>query len=140
MRGAGERSLFISHIFLSLCCSANASLYPSAPGRSRVAQSIVQRALSAKSVVHARAACVLAGELKSSGFWMLVLPGMIARILYTDEVLYSAPSPLNRYSRVGTTSSQRPYDRFLQSQVIDRCPVLPRALRRKRAEGKDVVQ
>ncbi|THD19989.1 Sodium/glucose cotransporter [Fasciola hepatica] len=49
-------------------------------------QVIVQRTLSAKNLTHAKGGCLLAGVLKLLPLWLLVFPGMIARILFVDEV------------------------------------------------------
>ncbi|CAL1529910.1 unnamed protein product [Lymnaea stagnalis] len=49
-------------------------------------QVIVQRALAAKNLSHAKAGCLLAGYLKFLPMWLIVFPGMIARVLYTDRV------------------------------------------------------
>jgi solute:Na+ symporter, SSS family len=49
-------------------------------------QVIVQRTLSAKSIDHAKGGTVLAGFLKILPVFMLVVPGMIARSLYPDEM------------------------------------------------------
>ncbi|XP_023222725.1 sodium/glucose cotransporter 1-like [Centruroides sculpturatus] len=54
-------------------------------------QVIVQRALSARSMVHAKAGCILAGYLKLLPLYLLVLPGMAARILFPDIVACSDP-------------------------------------------------
>lgn len=54
-------------------------------------QVIVQRALSAKNMVHAKAGCVMAGYLKLLPLYLLVLPGMAARVLYPDLVACSNP-------------------------------------------------
>ncbi|XP_067122595.1 sodium/glucose cotransporter 4-like [Centruroides vittatus] len=54
-------------------------------------QVIVQRALSARSMVHAKAGCILAGYLKLTPLFLLVLPGMAARILFPDIVACSDP-------------------------------------------------
>ncbi|ELT94684.1 hypothetical protein CAPTEDRAFT_167766 [Capitella teleta] len=54
-------------------------------------QVIVQRALSAKNLSHAKAGTVLAGWLKILPLWILVLPGMISRILYPDDVACTDP-------------------------------------------------
>lgn len=54
-------------------------------------QVIVQRALSAKNMVHAKAGCILAGYLKLLPLYLLVLPGMAARVLYPDLVGCSTP-------------------------------------------------
>ncbi len=49
-------------------------------------QVIVQRVLAAKNVAHARAGTILAGFLKILPVFMLIIPGMIARALYPDEM------------------------------------------------------
>jgi uncharacterized sodium:solute symporter family permease YidK len=46
---------------------------------------IVQRALAAKSLSHAQGATILAGFAKILPLFMMVLPGMIARVLYTGQ-------------------------------------------------------
>ena len=48
-----------------------------------ILQVIVQRALAAKSLSHAQGATLLAGFIKILPFFIMVLPGMISRILYT---------------------------------------------------------
>ncbi|XP_051995606.1 sodium/myo-inositol cotransporter 2 [Xyrauchen texanus] len=49
-------------------------------------QVIVQRSLAAKNILHAKGGSLLAAYLKVLPFFMMVLPGMISRILYPDEV------------------------------------------------------
>ncbi len=49
-------------------------------------QVIVQRTLSAKNIEHARGGTTLAGFLKILPVAMLVVPGMIARVLYPQEM------------------------------------------------------
>src|SRR5262249_44211554 len=49
-------------------------------------QVIVQRTLSAKNIEHAKGGTVLAGFLKILPVFMLVVPGMIARALYPNEM------------------------------------------------------
>jgi SSS family solute:Na+ symporter len=49
-------------------------------------QVIVQRVLSAKDVANAKAGTVLAGFLKILPVFMLIVPGMIARALYPEEM------------------------------------------------------
>ena len=48
-------------------------------------QVIVQRALAAKDLTHAKAGTILAGYLKILPMWLLVVPGMISRILFPGE-------------------------------------------------------
>jgi hypothetical protein len=43
---------------------------------------MVQRVLAAKDLNHAKAGCVFAGLLKFLPLFLMVFPGMIARILY----------------------------------------------------------
>ncbi|XP_064460619.1 sodium/glucose cotransporter 4-like [Ornithodoros turicata] len=54
-------------------------------------QVIVQRALSAKNMSHAKGGCIMAGFLKLLPMYLLVLPGMAARVLYPDLVACSNP-------------------------------------------------
>uniref|UniRef100_A0A674INP6 Solute carrier family 5 member 9 n=1 Tax=Terrapene triunguis TaxID=2587831 RepID=A0A674INP6_9SAUR len=49
-------------------------------------QVIVQRSLSAKNLSHAKGGSVLAGYLKMLSMFFIVMPGMISRALYPDEV------------------------------------------------------
>jgi SSS family solute:Na+ symporter len=49
-------------------------------------QVIVQRALAAKDEGHAKAGTVLAGFLKILPLFMLVVPGLVARALYPEEM------------------------------------------------------
>ncbi|XP_071957121.1 sodium/glucose cotransporter 4-like [Antedon mediterranea] len=49
-------------------------------------QVIVQRALSAKNVTHAKGGSVLASYLKILPMFMIVIPGMISRVLFPDEI------------------------------------------------------
>ncbi|XP_046722180.1 sodium/myo-inositol cotransporter 2 isoform X1 [Silurus meridionalis] len=49
-------------------------------------QVIVQRSLAAKNLLHAKGGSLLASYLKVLPFFMMVLPGMISRILFPDEV------------------------------------------------------
>lgn len=55
-------------------------------------QVIVQRALSAKNLSHAKAGCILAGYLKILPLFLLVLPGMASRVLFPNEIACSNPT------------------------------------------------
>lgn len=48
-------------------------------------QMIVQRALAAKNLSHAKGACVLAGYLKILPFFLIIVPGMISRVLFSGK-------------------------------------------------------
>ncbi|XP_023677566.1 sodium/myo-inositol cotransporter 2 [Paramormyrops kingsleyae] len=54
-------------------------------------QVIVQRSLAAKNTLHAKGGSLLAAYLKVAPFFMMVLPGMISRILFPDEVACGDP-------------------------------------------------
>ena len=54
-------------------------------------QVIVQRTLASKNIIHAKGGCVLAGYLKILPMWLLVFPGMAARVLYPDRVACASP-------------------------------------------------
>ena len=45
----------------------------------------MQRALSAKNIAHARGATITAGYLKILPLFLIILPGMISRVLYTGK-------------------------------------------------------
>ncbi|XP_056906236.1 sodium/glucose cotransporter 2 isoform X1 [Takifugu flavidus] len=49
-------------------------------------QVIVQRCLAARSLTHVKAGCIMCGYLKLLPMFLMVLPGMISRVLYPDEV------------------------------------------------------
>ncbi|CAC5400638.1 SLC5A11 [Mytilus coruscus] len=54
-------------------------------------QLIVQRTLSARDMVHAKAGTLLGGALKLLGLLTFIVPGMISRILYPDEIACADP-------------------------------------------------
>lgn len=55
-------------------------------------QVIVQRSLSARSLSHAKGGSVLGGYLKMLPMFLVVMPGMISRALFPDEVGCVVPS------------------------------------------------
>ncbi|KAM5237563.1 solute carrier family 5 member 4-like [Ctenodactylus gundi] len=65
-----------------------------------VDQVIVQRCLSGKNMTHVKAACIMCGYLKLLPIFLLVMPGMISRILYTGKLYMVAcvvPSECVKY-------------------------------------------
>nr|XP_054753048.1 sodium/myo-inositol cotransporter-like [Lytechinus pictus] len=54
-------------------------------------QVMVQRTLAAKSLSHAQGGCIFAGYAKILPLFMIVIPGMVARILFTDLVACASP-------------------------------------------------
>ncbi|XP_076810533.1 sodium/mannose cotransporter SLC5A10-like isoform X2 [Clavelina lepadiformis] len=59
-------------------------------------QVIVQRALAAKNLQHAKIGCVFAGFLKIIPMYMMVMTGMTSRILFPDEVACADPKECKR--------------------------------------------
>ena len=49
---------------------------------------IVQRTLAAKDLSNAKIGCVLAGLIKITPMFFIIMPGIISRILFTDEVAF----------------------------------------------------
>ncbi|XP_058509908.1 sodium/myo-inositol cotransporter 2 [Solea solea] len=58
-------------------------------------QVIVQRSLAAKTLTHAKGGSLLAAYLKILPFFIILLPGMISRILFTDDVACADPDVCN---------------------------------------------
>ncbi|KAK7494170.1 hypothetical protein BaRGS_00014643 [Batillaria attramentaria] len=54
-------------------------------------QVIVQRALAARNMAHAQGATLLAGLLKLTPLFLMILPGMISRVLYPELVACADP-------------------------------------------------
>ncbi|XP_021485047.1 sodium/glucose cotransporter 4 [Meriones unguiculatus] len=73
-------------------------------------QVIVQRSLSAKSLSHAKGGSVLGGYLKILPMFFIVMPGMISRALYPDEVACVDPDICQRVcgTRVGCSNIAYP--------------------------------
>nr|XP_044988579.1 solute carrier family 5 member 4A isoform X2 [Jaculus jaculus] len=55
-------------------------------------QVIVQRCLCGRNMSHVKAACIMCGYLKLLPMFLMVMPGMISRVLYTDMVACVVPS------------------------------------------------
>ena len=51
-----------------------------------ILQMMVQKALSAKSLSDAQGATILTGWIKILPVFLIVVPGMISRVLYPNEV------------------------------------------------------
>ncbi|XP_036401777.1 sodium/myo-inositol cotransporter [Megalops cyprinoides] len=54
-------------------------------------QVIVQRVLAAKNIAHAKGSTLMAGFLKILPMFIIVIPGMISRILFADEIVCISP-------------------------------------------------
>uniref|UniRef100_A0A671FCA1 Solute carrier family 5 member 4 n=1 Tax=Rhinolophus ferrumequinum TaxID=59479 RepID=A0A671FCA1_RHIFE len=73
-------------------------------------QVIVQRCLSGKDMSHVKAACIMCGYLKLLPMFLMVMPGMISRILYTEKVACVVPSECVKHcgTEVGCTNYAYP--------------------------------
>nr|XP_005612460.1 solute carrier family 5 member 4 isoform X1 [Equus caballus] len=73
-------------------------------------QVIVQRCLSGKNMSHVKASCIMCGYLKLLPMFLMVMPGMISRILYTGKVACVVPSECVKHCgvEVGCTNYAYP--------------------------------
>ncbi|XP_048028973.1 sodium/glucose cotransporter 1-like isoform X1 [Megalobrama amblycephala] len=81
-------------------------------------QVIVQRCLSAKNLSHVKAGCILCGYLKLLPMFLMVFPGMISRVLYTDEIACVDPEECNDYCGTSVGCSNIAYPKL----VVDLMP------------------
>ncbi|XP_014675525.1 PREDICTED: sodium/myo-inositol cotransporter-like [Priapulus caudatus] len=72
-------------------------------------QMMVQRALAAKSLSHAQGGTLFAGYLKILPIFIMVLPGMISRVLFTDLVACVDPDVCERACGSRTSCSNLAY-------------------------------
>ncbi|XP_027234527.2 sodium/mannose cotransporter SLC5A10 [Penaeus vannamei] len=59
-------------------------------------QVMVQRTLASKNIVHAKGGCLLAAYLKFLPMFLIVFPGMAARVLYPNRVACASPEACTR--------------------------------------------
>lgn len=73
-------------------------------------QVIVQRSLAAQTLSHAKGGSILAGYLKILPLFIMILPGMISRALYPDEIACVDPEECRKYcqNRVGCSNIAYP--------------------------------
>ncbi|KAL8605120.1 hypothetical protein ACOMHN_018921 [Nucella lapillus] len=73
-------------------------------------QVIVQRALAAKNLSHAKAGSLFAGYLKFLPMWLIVFPGMVSRVLFPDVIGCGDPDECEKFcgSRSGCTNIAYP--------------------------------
>ncbi|XP_003364431.2 sodium/glucose cotransporter 4 [Equus caballus] len=76
-------------------------------------QVIVQRSLSAKSLSHAKGGSVLGGYLKILPMFFIIMPGMISRALYPDEVGCVDPDVCQRVCGVPVGCSNIAYPKLV---------------------------
>lgn len=76
-------------------------------------QVIVQRTLAAKNLSHAQGGSLMAGFLKLLPFFMMVLPGMISRVLFTEEVACVNPEKCMEICQSRTSCSNIAFPRLV---------------------------
>ncbi|NWI03126.1 SC5A9 protein, partial [Tichodroma muraria] len=76
-------------------------------------QVMVQRSLSAKNLSHAKGGSVLAGYLKIFPVFFIVMPGMISRALYPDEVACVDPDVCKRVCGAAVGCSNIAYPKLV---------------------------
>ncbi|XP_026060767.1 sodium/myo-inositol cotransporter-like [Carassius auratus] len=73
-------------------------------------QVIVQRVLAARNIAHAKGSTLMAGVLKVLPMFIIVIPGMISRVLFADELACIGPEHCMRVcnSKAGCTNIAYP--------------------------------
>ncbi|PIO28633.1 hypothetical protein AB205_0093890, partial [Aquarana catesbeiana] len=83
-------------------------------------QVIVQRSLAAKNLSHAKGGSIVGGYLKILPAFFVVLPGMISRALFPDEIGCVHPDECRKYCQIETSCSNIAYPKL----VITLMPVV----------------
>ncbi|XP_015267632.1 PREDICTED: sodium/glucose cotransporter 2 [Gekko japonicus] len=78
-------------------------------------QVIVQRCLAGKNLTHVKAGCILCGYLKLLPMFLMVMPGMISRILYPDEIACVVPEECKRICGTEVGCSNIAYPKLVVS-------------------------
>ncbi|XP_059728794.1 sodium/glucose cotransporter 2-like isoform X1 [Haemorhous mexicanus] len=78
-------------------------------------QVIVQRCLAGRSLTHVRAGCVLCGYLKVLPMFLMVLPGMAARVLFPEVIGCADPQGCSRACGSALGCSNVAYPRLVLS-------------------------
>lgn len=98
----------------STCGPCRAWAAPSRPRVSLVCfQMMIQRALASKSLSHAKGATIFAAYIKILPFFIIILPGMISRALYPDDVACVLPEECMRACGSMTSCSNSAYPRLV---------------------------
>ncbi|XP_038575477.1 sodium/myo-inositol cotransporter-like [Micropterus salmoides] len=78
-------------------------------------QVIVQRVLAAKNIAHAKGSTIMAGFLKILPMFIIVIPGMISRILFADELACISPEHCMEVCGSAVGCSNVSYPRLVMS-------------------------
>ena len=73
-------------LYINILLRSNLNISPASIWYWCADQIMVQKALSAKSLNHAQGATILCGWIKVLPLFLIVIPGMISRVLYPDEI------------------------------------------------------
>ncbi|CAG0895970.1 unnamed protein product [Darwinula stevensoni] len=76
-------------------------------------QMMVQRVLSAKSLSHAQGGTLFAGYFKILPLFLMVLPGMISRVFYTDDIACISPEKCQAYCGNPVSCTNMAYPRLI---------------------------
>ncbi|GIY46258.1 hypothetical protein CDAR_234731 [Caerostris darwini] len=76
-------------------------------------QMMVQRLLAAKNLSHAQGGTLFAGFMKILPIFLIVMPGMISRVLFTDEVACAHPDVCMAYCQNAAGCSNVAYPRLV---------------------------
>lgn len=82
-------------------------------------QVIVQRVLAARSLSHAQGATLMAGFIKILPLFVMVMPGMISRVLYPNEVACTNPDYCYQVCQSHTGCSNIAYPRLVLGLMPD---------------------
>ncbi|XP_053730158.1 sodium/myo-inositol cotransporter-like [Synchiropus splendidus] len=80
-------------------------------------QVIVQRVLAAKNISHAKGSTIMAGFLKILPMFIIVIPGMIARIFFTNELACISREHCMEVCGAETGCSNVAYPRLVMSMM-----------------------
>ncbi|XP_028326530.1 sodium/myo-inositol cotransporter-like [Gouania willdenowi] len=78
-------------------------------------QVIVQRVLAAKNIAHAKGSTIMAGFLKVLPMFIIVIPGMISRILFADQLACIGPEHCMEVCGSAAGCSNVAYPRLVMS-------------------------
>ncbi|XP_042369123.1 sodium/myo-inositol cotransporter-like [Plectropomus leopardus] len=78
-------------------------------------QVIVQRVLAAKNIAHAKGSTLMAGFLKILPMFIIVIPGMISRIFFADELVCISPEHCVEVCGSASGCSNVAYPRLVMS-------------------------
>ncbi|XP_025019392.1 sodium/myo-inositol cotransporter [Python bivittatus] len=80
-------------------------------------QVIVQRVLAAKNIAHAKGSTLMAGFLKLLPMFLIVVPGMISRILFVDDIACISPEHCMKVCGSRAGCSNIAYPRLVMNLV-----------------------